>query len=129
MVKIHEFDPVIYPLKLWVIVTDNDKELEELFDIECDVTDFANKNEAIVFPCSLKENSKKGVCVVFQNKKYMNTKNIAHESVHIASVIFLECNVDMRFNNGLDEHFAYLVGWAAECCEKVKKGVGETNGK
>lgn len=122
MEKIYEFDPVIYPRKLWVIVTDKDNELEELFDMECDITGFANKNEAIVFPCSLKENGKKGVAVVFQKKKYMTIKNMAHESVHIASVIFLECGIDMGFTDGLDEHYAYLIGWAASCCEKVKKG-------
>ncbi|MEG1838961.1 MAG: hypothetical protein RR220_06700 [Bacteroidaceae bacterium] len=45
---------------------------------------------------------------------------IVHESVHIASCIFDDCSMTMGFSDGRDEHFAYLVGWAADCINQVR---------
>ncbi|WP_052517122.1 hypothetical protein [Bacteroides reticulotermitis] len=111
--KIHEFNPVVYPRKLWVVITDSEVFLNDNFETECDIDDFSYKYGAIVFPASLKETNDLGAVVVFPSKKEMTVKNIAHESVHIASVIFNDCNMTMGFDGGKDEHFAYLAGWAA----------------
>lgn len=121
-VTIHEFDPVIYPRKLWVIFTNDAKILTNNFDTKYKLDGFMDKSEAFVFPCSHKESGKLGVCVVFMKHEYATIKNIAHESVHIASQIFSDCNMNMGFEDGQDEHFAYLVGWAADCIYKVKRG-------
>lgn len=121
-VTIHQFDPIIYPRKLWVVFTDNSEILKKHFDTECEYEEAMEKCEAFVFSCSHKESYKLGVCIVFLKHKYVNIKNIAHESVHIASQIFADCNMTMGFDNGNDEHFAYLVGWAADCINQVKTG-------
>lgn len=118
--KIHEFNPVIYPRRLFVSITDNEESLIDKIETDCDLSGFAERAEAIVFPCTLKETGNLGVMAVFQNKRFMSIKNIAHESVHIASIIFSDCGMTMGFEEGKDEHFAYLVGWAAECINKVK---------
>lgn len=120
--KIHEFDPVIYPRKLWVVISNSEDFLNEKFNHECNLDGFSEKSKAIVFPCSLVETGDLGVIVVFTKKSFMDIKNISHESVHIASVIFSDCGMMMGFDEGRDEHFAYLVGWAAECIDKVKRG-------
>lgn len=121
-VEIHEFDPVIYPRKLWVIFTNDAKILKDNFDSQCEYEESINTSEAFVFPCSHKESGKLGACVVFMKHEYATIKNIAHESVHIASQIFSDCNMTMGFSEGKDEHFAYLTGWAADCINQVKTG-------
>ena len=119
-IQIHEFDPVIYPRKLWIVVTDSERILRDNFEYEGDIKDVLETSDAFVFGCQNKESLKKGVCLCFLKKSLISTKYIAHESVHVASQIFFDCNMTMGFNDGKDEHFAYLVGWIAECCEKVK---------
>lgn len=122
MVTLHEFPCGIYPRRLWVIFTDDTKQLRNTFNTEVDFEQDVDKCEAFVFPCSHKESGNIGVCVVFRKHKYATVKNIAHESVHVASVIFADCNMTMGFSDGKDEHFAYLVGWAADCINQVKTG-------
>lgn len=60
--------------------------------------------------------------VLFSSKRDMTVKNIAHESVHVTTEIFKDCNVGFSYDIGMDEHFAYLTGWAADCIHKVKTG-------
>lgn len=121
-VQFHEFSPVIYPRKLWVVITNDCNAIKEQFDYEYEneLKDVMEKSEAFVFPCTHKESRKLGVCVVFKNRGYMNVKTITHESVHIASNIFSDCNMTMGFDDCKDEHFAYLAGWAADCINQVK---------
>ena len=118
----HEFDPIIYPRKLWVVVTESEEFIHDNFDIEYDIEGFSNKFDAIVFPAQIKEGNYLGVIVAFRSKSEMSVKNIAHESVHISSVIFNDCNMTMGFDGGKDEHFAYLTGWAADCINSIKNG-------
>ena len=119
--KIHKFDPIIYPRKVWVLVTRSGGYLDEIFEHDCDLENFSDNATAIVFPCILKETREFGVAVVFTYKKYMDVETISHESVHVASCIFNDCGLRMGFADQQDEHFAYLVGWVAKCIDKVKK--------
>ena len=50
----------------------------------------------------------------------MLVSDVAHESVHVASCIFDDCNMTFGFSDGKDEHFAYLVGFAADCINQVR---------
>lgn len=120
--QIHEFDPLIYPRKLWIAITNDCDSIKNQFDYEYEneLEDVMENSDAFVFPCTHKESRRLGVCVIFKNRKYMSVKNIAHESVHVASNIFLDCNMTMGFDEGKDEHFAYLAGWAADCINQVK---------
>ena len=75
-VKIHQFDPAIYPRKLWVVISCNEKEVNERFGVDFEDMD---TSEAYVFPCKDKETLNLGVCCVFRKRKYLTVKNIAHE--------------------------------------------------
>ena len=68
------------------------------------------------------DKSNNGVLVIFPSKKQMTVKTIAHESVHVATQIFSDCNMGFSFEAGMDEHFAYLVGWAADCMNNIRTG-------
>lgn len=121
-IQIHQFNPVIYPRKLWVVkgkeslasILDmfsdyNDKEIK--FDE--DVTMFG----AITINVIKKRTFEYGV-LVWMREEY-DVKTIAHESVHFASLVFSSCNMTMGFDCGKDEHFAYLVGFSADCINQV----------
>ena len=119
-VIIHEFDPVIYPRKLWVVATSKMTAITDRF------LDKESKGEmvyingdhfsAITQKVSEKGSGRHGVIIVFVTKKEMTTKLIAHESTHAARYIWNELGED---ETGTEAN-AYLVGWIAECCEKVK---------
>jgi hypothetical protein len=120
-IKIHQFDPVIYPRKLWVVITDNIAVINDKFNHNYDIPlKFSDKYVGMVFDVVLKDTLEIGVAVVFSTKKNMTVKNISHESVHVASSIFGSCNMNIGFDKGKDEHYAYLVGWVAECIHNVK---------
>lgn len=119
---IHEFDPVIYPRKLWIVVTK---------DMSIITNNFLDKNSkgemiysgdigsdfhAITQKVTHKESRLHGSIIVFGNKAALTSKNIAHESTHAARQIWNELGEDVTG----EEADAYLVGWIAECCEKVK---------
>lgn len=125
MARIHKFDPVIYPRKLWVVLTDDSSVLKENFEnIDGESPDGYEgfeDNRAITFRCSRKETSDYGVCVCFRRREFLNEiKTIAHESLHVATAIMKDCNISMGYNIGQDESCAYLVGWAADCINRVR---------
>ena len=119
---IYEFDPAIYPRKVWVAVTDDTESLKNYFYFDADVNDFYRSFDAVVFPVYDLDKSNNGVLVIFPSKKQMTVKTIAHESVHVATQIFSDCNMGFSFEAGMDEHFAYLVGWAADCMNNIRTG-------
>lgn len=87
MVQIHQFDPVIYPFKLWVAVTDNIAVLNERFcrmnraDLDMKVDDY----EAVTYYVKEREgNLYKGSLIVFIEERWMTIKIIAHEATHVA---------------------------------------------
>ena len=122
MVKIHEFDPVIYPFRIWIIIdktpdiiADNFKEYEgEPIHFEIGDTD---KLYAFAMPVQSKENPMYGAVLFFRSRKSMTYKLVAHESSHAAKFLFEHINADMREH----EPFEYVIGWIAGCCEKVKR--------
>ena len=65
-----------------------------------------------------KESRKKGILILFENKKAMSVKYIAHESSHAAHELWKHLGEDF-FGN---EANAYFIGWVADCCNKVKTG-------
>lgn len=119
-VQIHQFDPVIYPVKLWIAITKNNKALNERFkwtykdsDIDIDW----NLSDAITGTVTQRENNLFGVLIVFENKKSCTVSNITHESIHAVSDIWERLG-ESKIGN---EANAYLAGWIAECIEKVKR--------
>lgn len=104
------FDPQIYPRKLFVI--ERPEELSffhgrggEKEELELDLT-----VRGRVWPCVDKTTKDLGIAVYFKEIWF---DTIAHESTHIANIIFGDLNVAMNWDD--DEHYSYLVGWIANC--------------
>lgn len=119
--KISEFDPVIYPYKLWVCVAkDMINVIKDNFtDYYGDDIEFIDKPMgAISYSVRSKKDGKYGVVIMFQNKKYMTTGTIAHEACHAAKFLFSHISADITEH----EPFEYVLGWMADCCDKVKRG-------
>lgn len=119
--KIHEFDPVIYPYKLWVIIskkptdiTDNFLEYNggEIRDIEKDTEMLG----AFTMPVMDKKQTSYGVIIYFRSKKDISYQLVAHEASHAAKYLFSHIGADVEPH----EPFEYVVGWVAGCIEKVK---------
>lgn len=115
--KIYEFDPQIYPRKLWVAVGVPFDELKDEFE---DIDKLPESVDASVdYTRKLKPEVMGGVLVRFLNTDAMTTKIITHESAHIAVGIFdyIGAPIDVKHQ----EPFAYLCGWIAKCIEEVKQ--------
>ena len=120
--EIHEFDPVIYPYKLWIIISKKPTYIANKFNkYNGNPIDFIDRDtnglEAFTMPVVRKENSKFGVIIFFRSKKSMSYELVAHESSHAAKYLFEHIGADVKEH----EPFEYVVGWIAGCCEKVKK--------
>lgn len=119
---IREFDPVIYPFRLWVVIGGTDKEISDSFlqydgkEIES-LDKGISKSEAFAMPVMSKESNHYGVVVYFVNRRVMTCPAIAHESSHAAKFLFEHIGADVKEH----EPFEYAVGWIAGCCEKAKK--------
>ena len=121
--KIYQFDPFIYPFKLWVAITSDFSILAEKFYQGYDKselnTSFIENHEAATYIVQQKDGDKYyGSLIATTNKKYLTTKLIAHEATHSARDFWDHMNESVT---GVETD-AYLVGWIAECIEKVKLG-------
>lgn len=119
---IHEFDPVIYPCRLWVAIHVDQKLLSELF---CDMstrvgidTTYIDDHEAVTYYVQERSSPKRyGILIASTAKYYFTTKLIAHEATHGAEFFWHH----MGEKNVGAEADAYLVGWIADCIEKTVK--------
>ena len=115
-VIIHQFDPVIYPRKVWVCLGATKETLEERFDFNNELDDDMFINGAVTIMCKEIETELWGF-MVLSPKKVISINWIAHESCHVADMIFDFIGESTK----TDECHAYLVGWVAECIEKAMK--------
>jgi hypothetical protein len=119
--KIHKFNPVLYPQKLWVYVGKDFKNLNGLFsDIDDDTDlDFGKYEnyQAVTINALEKETGEFGVLIIFR-PKYLDCKTIAHEASHAAGYMLHHMGADMNCG----EHTAYLIGWIADCCWQIRNG-------
>lgn len=129
MTKIHEYDPQIYPFKLWVAVKPDFATLNKKFDfmdVQRDIVDISEGNiitshPSRTFIVTLKSGNDGGLLVCVNKPNVLNISSIAHESCHCADYICEIFSFPQRtFDNG--EPYAYLVGWFAKCIEKTLKG-------
>lgn len=119
---IHQFDPVIYPIKLWVSVTTDLKALSDRFcnaDTKKDIdVFFIDRHEAACYYVQQKEKpTNYGILIATTSKYYLTTKLIAHEATHGADFMWQH----MGERETGDEANAYLTGWIADCIEAVKR--------
>lgn len=117
MEKVCEYDPAIYPRKLWVSVGASTKELSEMFMGIEDVDDTAI---AVTYETCRKEDNYAGVLVRFRNRTDITPSVIAHEATHAALNIYEYVGAEVDTKN--QEPFAYLLGWIADCIWKTKLG-------
>lgn len=115
--KIFEFDPLIYPRRIWIGYNIKRKTVKEYFGI--DISNMDDCDAAVYRDLQRDANRKLGVFVRFESKKAMTTTNIAHESVHAALDMLDE--LGSFVSNSNQEPFAYLVGYIAKCCDAVKR--------
>lgn len=123
-VMIHQFTPTIYPRKLWVMKGGSTKNIQDAF------TEFDGEEINLAIETG-KEPSAMTIKVIHKESKYygvlvwlcdskVGIGDVAHEAVHVASCIFDDLGMSMGFCGGRDEHFAYLVGFAADCINQVR---------
>lgn len=113
---VHEFDPQLYPRKLWVMITDNSEDVYANFQNQEDNSlkfndSIFNKYGAFCCRAERKSDLMLGVLIVFGSKKHMSYKTISHECYHAVEYFSEDIGLDMY-----GEHNAYLMGWMFECC-------------
>lgn len=114
--QIHEFDPLIYPRKLWVAVNVSYGVIEKTFK---DIKPMDENADAQVDHTGHLESNKGGMLIRFENRKAMTQSNITHEATHAAMEIFDYVGAVPDPKN--QEPFAYLCGWIAKCIDEVKR--------
>ena len=115
-----EYDPVIYPRKLWVHIGDDFKELAP--KAFCNIVIDENKDYSGVEYGEVirKSDDKYGILVSFPNRKYMTMDVCAHEASHVCDDLENALNI----KHG-DEPSAYLLGWIASCINKARLCIGD----
>ena len=127
---IHQFDPVIYPVKLWVGINPPFEDVEKMFyglnseteriDITSDAYESDHFTIARTHPVASKSEGWIGLLVTIRKVKQCKTGIICHESAHCADFICGQFGITAgNFEGG--EAYAYLIGWIADCIEKVLK--------
>jgi len=96
---IHTFDPVIYPYKLWVIISKDPSSItdnflsydgKEIQDIEKDTEMLG----AFTMPVMDKKQTSYGVIVFFRSKSDISYGIAAHEASHAAKYLFDHIGAD-----------------------------------
>ena len=115
----YEYDPVIYPKKLWVHIG---KDLSEVIDFcfdKCEAPD--SDYGGLTYTDAVRKSDKKcGVLVSFQCSKDMSMDYCCHEASHACDAI--EDAIGMKHGG---EPSAYLIGWIASCINKARLGIGD----
>lgn len=122
-IKIFEFDPQIYPRKLWVVSSVNEKELKKVFvntdRTELDLVGLSDFDAIVYSVRNIKDDGKIGELVILVRPEQVDTGKIVHESIHVALDIFFDLGMRVDYEN--QEPFTYLSGWVGKCIEKVIK--------
>ena len=116
----YEYDPVIYPRKLWVHIGDDFKELAP--KAFCNIVVDENKDYYGVEYGEVirKSDDKYGILVSFPKRKDMTMDICVHEASHVCD--------DLEKATGLEhggESSAYLIGWIASCINNARLGIGD----
>lgn len=126
-VLVYEYDPKIYPRKLFVMKGCEIKDIKERFSMRDDEeieTEIEKGSEPAlrVFPMvKIKDTGAYGeLVVVFVEPEYVSCGMISHEAFHVAMDILGELGVMFHADN--QEPIAYMVEWAAECIHDVITG-------
>ena len=123
----YEYDPVIYPRKLWVMPQATEAEIRMCFtEYDGEEIEWNDKKcGATTFPevCA-KADGKYGILVVFKGKASMKMGHICHELSHILDY-FIDVLPLAREPRGHNEHLSYLSQWIGDCINRARLGKGE----
>lgn len=116
--KIHQFDPVIYPVKLWVTITDKLENLQDRFKDDNGEELKGNISRFHAATCDVisKETNCWGVCVVFTERKSMAVGIMAHEAYHAVKSFF--DRIEEKYPS--EEATSYLLEWVVDCMNQVR---------
>ena len=123
----YEYDPVIYPRKLWVMPQATETDINKCFTgmngekLSVDDDDYFGLTFSNVMS---KAGNKYGVLVVFKGKASMTMGNICHESSHVLDA-FMDVLPLAREPRGHNEHLSYLLQWIGDCINRARLGQGE----
>lgn len=130
---VYEFNPQVYPTRLWVAKysdvsfdeIDKDfyalNEQNERIDFKVAIEEPDANIYATTYPVSNKESGWRG-CLVLLNRKDMPLSTVAHESSHCTDWLFEQLGVESgtTFDNG--EARAYYLEWVFNRIYEVKQG-------
>lgn len=126
----HEFDPLLYPIKVWVSVCPHHTQVQRKFYALSEDNEALEFNQSILaddnctiastFPVSAKKDYQGGLLVIVYKQKRFTTNYITHEAAHCADFFAERLGLTTgKFHDG--EAYAYLIGWIAECIENAVK--------
>lgn len=130
MPKVDEYDPVIYPRKLWVtqevegldriFIFCKNNGREEAIDGYGSILDGINSTGVLLTaPVIKKSTNELGVIVIIMKPEQLEPGDEAHEAVHVADYVFEQLGMYAQDFSAMNEQYAYLVGWAAGCISKT----------
>ena len=126
--QIKEFNPTIYPIKVWVANNVPIKQVIAKFYVRTDngeAADFLeedfNKDNGVTastFVVFDKKTKQGGTLVYIFAPKRAKVNIICHEAAHCADFICETFSINKgSYEDG--EAYAYLIGWVAECIDSV----------
>lgn len=116
--EVYEFNPCVYPRLLWVAKGGTLEELKEFLEFNYEMED----GVGAVTLCNVSKKSDESLGALVWFPKASNIKRldwIAHECTHVALYMFGETGCIADPQN--QEPLAYLVGWAFDCVDKVRR--------
>jgi len=125
--KVHEFDPELYPVRLWVIISNNTSVLSEDFkdannNFELNIKQPNGNGAAVTLYVRRKGTVNYGAVILILSRKELDYETVAHESTHAASIFWRHIG-ETEWG---EEANAYLTGWVAKCIEIAKNYKNET---
>jgi hypothetical protein len=121
--EIHEFDPVIYPVKLWVLIDASVEEINKNFERDNDkhnpicLEDFWTACASCI---NTKLDTKEfGVYIVIIKANKITPGVLAHEACHLSDTIYNHIGAT-QIDLGGEPH-AYLTEWIVDSICKVVK--------
>lgn len=133
--NVDEYNPVIYPRKLWVAKSTDDLDKYFIFlandgtDKEVDFDIIGDTDSGIMCTCKVirRCDDKLGVLVIIINPEEINATVIPHEAVHVADYYCEQLGIYTQdFRDG-NEGYAYLVGWAGGCISRTVSNLKAEN--
>lgn len=123
---IHEFDPLLYPTRVWAGVNVPSEDIAQKFYsllTDGSVADFedtaSSSSVATCYPVVDKESKRKGIFCNIHRPKDTGVGVMSHEAEHIVCWICEQFGINsISFDDS--EPRAYLIQWAANCLNEVK---------